>query len=195
MYTQVKELQGYEGLYLIDSLGNVISMPKQSGSRFVNQYSILTTKINRMGYKEVALSKNGKTKTILLHRLIAKHFIENPNNYPCVNHKNGIKTDNRLENLEWTTKKENTRHAYNNNLGNFKNNVNEGIKKMNYYSEYVQVILIDLTGKEYYFNSTIEAAKFAKTNNNEISRAIRKEQRVKGYKAFGIKRQRANGET
>ena len=66
---------------------------------------------------------------------------------------------------------------------------------MNYYSEYVQVILVDSTGKEHYFNSTIEAAKFAKTNNNEISRAIRKEQRVKGYKAFGIKRQRANGET
>ena len=67
MYTQIKELQGYEGLYLIDSLGNVISMPKQNGSRFVNQYSIMATKINRLGYKEVALSKNGNLKTFLLN--------------------------------------------------------------------------------------------------------------------------------
>ena len=194
MKIQVKEVEGYEGLYLIDNLGNVISMPKKNGSRILNQYSILNTKINSIGYKEVTLSKNGKQKTILLHRLIAKHFVENPDNFNVVNHKNGIKTDNRLENLEWCTTKQNTRHAYENNLGGFKTNVNKGIKKMNYYNEYVKVILVDSSGKEYHFNSSVEAAKFANTNNGEVTRAIRKEQRVKGYKAYGMKRQCANGE-
>lgn len=194
MKIQVKEVIGYEGLYLIDTLGNVISMPKKNGSRIVNEYYIMKTKINRLGYKEVALSKNGETKTVLLHRLIAKHFVENPDNLKVVNHKNGIKTDNRLENLEWCTTKQNTKHAYENNLGGFKISANEGIKKMNYYTEYVKVILVDSSGKEYHFNSSSEAAKFANTNNNEVTRAIRKEQRVKGYKAYGLKRQCANGE-
>jgi hypothetical protein len=186
-----KDIAGYEGLYQVSNCGRVKSL----NYNHTKTDKVLCEKHHKSNYVTVVLCKNGVNKNKSIHILVASAFIANPNNYPCVNHKNGIKTDNRLENLEWTTKKENTRHAYNNNLGNFKNNVNEGIKKMNYYSEYVQVILIDLTGKEYYFNSTIEAAKFAKTNNNEISRAIRKEQRVKGYKAFGIKRQRANGET
>ena len=64
MQVTVKNLQGYEGLYLIDNLGNVVSLPRQQGSHFVNQYKILGTKVNRLGYKEVALSKDGKTKTV-----------------------------------------------------------------------------------------------------------------------------------
>lgn len=190
---RVKEVFGYEGLYLIDTLGNIISMPKLQGSRFVNQYKLLGTKINRTGYKEVALSKNNKTKTYLLHRLIATHFIENPHNYKCVNHKNGMKTDNRIENLEWCTVSQNTQHAYVHNLGNFKNIANAGIKKMNEGKAYTTIKLIDKDNNEFLFNSSAEAAEFANTTRDEITRAIRKEQRVKGYKAFGIK-QNANGE-
>lgn len=192
----VKNVRGYEGLYLIDSLGNVVSLPKQQGSRFVNQYKILGTKINRLGYKEVALTKNGKTKTLLLHRLIALHFIDNPKNYPCVNHKNGIKTDNRLENLEWCTRSQNTKHAYENNLGHFREFANAGIEAMNKYTQYISVKLIAPNGKELSFPNTKEAAKYLGTNNDEITRAIRKEQRVKGHLAFGIKLSNcANGET
>lgn len=183
----VKNIVDYEGLYLIDSLGNVVSLPKQQGSRFVNQYKILGTKINRTGYKEVALTKDGKTKTVLLHRLIAKHFIDNPNNYPCVNHKNGIKVDNRLENLEWCTRAQNTKHAYENNLGNFKTTANAQLDAYNKEHGYVVVRLIDKDGKEYTFDSTNEAADFVGTTKDEITRAIRKSQRVKGYYAFGLK--------
>lgn len=191
----VKDVIGYEGLYLIDNLGNVISMPKKQGSRFVNQYSILSTKINRIGYVEVALCKNGKLKTMLLHRLIAIHFIENPNNYPCVNHKNGIKTDNRIENLEWCSHSHNTKHAYENNLGNFRTYANAGIEAMNKETQYVKVVLVDGDGSEFFFESTKDAAEYLGTNRDEITRAIRKKQRVKGHYAYGDKiSDCANGE-
>lgn len=183
----VKNIMGYEGLYLIDSLGNVVSCPRQQGSRFVNQYKILGTKVNRLGYKEVALSKGGKTKTVLLHRLIAKHFVENPDNLPCVNHINGIKSDNRIENLEWCTRSQNTKHAYENNLGGFRDFANAGIKAMNENTQYVLVRAIAPSGEELQFGSAKEAAEYIGTNNDEVTRAIRKSQRVKGYRVFGLK--------
>lgn len=196
MQVITKNIEGYEGLYLIDNLGNVISLPKQSGSRFVNQYNILKTKVNRLGYKEVALSKDGKTKTYLLHRLLAISFVENPENLPCVNHINGIKTDNRIENLEWCTRSYNTKHAYKNNLGNFRNFVNTGLAKMNMYTQYVSVVLVSPEGEEISFDSSASAAKYLGTNKDEITRAIRKCQRVKGHYAFGKKLTTcANGET
>lgn len=183
----VKNLLGYEGLYLIDSIGNIVSCPRQNGSRFVNQYKILGTKTNKFGYKEVALSKDGKTKTVLLHRLIAIHFVDNPHNLPCVNHKNGIKTDNRIENLEWCTKSQNTKHAYDNNLGGFRDYANEGIRAMNQYTQYVLVRLISPDGIELQFDSARSAAEYLGTTKDEVTRAIRKSQRVKGHKAFGLK--------
>lgn len=191
----VKNVKDYEGLYLIDNLGNIVSIPKQQGSRFVNQYKILGTKINRLGYKEVALSKDGKTKTVLLHRLLAIHFVDNPNLYPCVNHKNGIKSDNRIENLEWCSRSQNTKHAYDNNLGDFRNFANAGIEAMNKYTQYVFVRLVAPNGEEKTFNSAKEAADFLNTKSDEVTRAIRKHQRVKGHLAFGIKLSHcANGE-
>lgn len=184
----VKNVRGYEGLYLIDNIGNVVSCPKVQGARFVNQYKVLGTKINRLGYTEVALTKNGGTKTMLLHRLLALHFIENPNNLPCVNHKNGIKSDNRLENLEWCTRSQNTKHAYENNLGGFRDWANAGIEAMNKDSQYVVVRLIAPNGEELTFNSSNEAATYLGVDKDEVTRAIRKKQRVRNHYAFGLKR-------
>jgi hypothetical protein len=184
----VKNILGYEGLYLIDSLGNVVSCPRQQGSRFVNQYKILGTKVNKFGYKEVALSKDGKTKTLLLHRLMAIHFVPNPDNLPVVNHKNGIKTDNRIENLEWVTRSQNAKHAYVNNLGGFKDFANAGIKAMNENMQYVLIRLVAPDGKELQFESARDAAQYLGTTNDEVTRAIRKSQRVKGHYAFGLKK-------
>lgn len=117
-----KDIVGYEKSYQISNLGRVKSL-----DRFINHYMggfslikghLLKTRINSRGYVGVVLKKNTIAKSFVVHRLMAIAFIENKFNKPIINHKNGIKTDNRLENLEWSTYSENTKHAFDNNLIN-----------------------------------------------------------------------------
>lgn len=76
----------------------------------------LRPRINQFGYSKAVIYFNGKKSNEFTHRIIAFCFIPNPLNKPQVNHINGIKTDNRVENLEWVTNSENQRHAFNNGL-------------------------------------------------------------------------------
>lgn len=98
-----KDIEGYEGLYEISSLGNVRRAP--SGR-------ILKQNKNSYGYSHVGLSKEGKVKMICVHRLIANAFIPNPQNKPQVNHIDGNKSNNSISNLEWVSQKENIIHAF-----------------------------------------------------------------------------------
>jgi hypothetical protein len=75
------------------------------------QSKILNPTKDKDGYFRTALTKEGSKFMKIIHRLVVENFIENPLNNPCVNHKNGIKSDNRVENLEWCTIKENNIHA------------------------------------------------------------------------------------
>ena len=91
------EIIGYEN-YLIYNDGRVFG---KKHNRFLKQGT------NTHGYKQVDLSKQGKRKTHKIHRLVAQHYIPNPENKPCVDHINRIRTDNRIENLRWVTDSEN----------------------------------------------------------------------------------------
>jgi len=77
---------------------------------------IKKTFISNSGYERVSLWINGKNKKFSIHRLVAIKYLENPNNYKYINHKDGNKLNNNVENLEWCTVQENTKHAYENNL-------------------------------------------------------------------------------
>ena|SRR3990167_3830110 len=115
-----KDVPGYEGYYQISSLGRVKVVPKVVKSRNrasgVNTRTISESiKVNEIaynGYARITLSKLAKSKRYSVHRLVAIAFIPNPENKPAVNHINGIKTDNRIENLGWVTNSENEMHSF-----------------------------------------------------------------------------------
>lgn len=109
-----KDIKGYEGLYQISNKGNVKSLPKKkgNGTGYTTDIKVLKPSINRYGYCVVNLSKNCELTYKQIHRLVAEAFIPNAEHKEQVNHINGIKTDNRVENLEWCTNGENQTHRH-----------------------------------------------------------------------------------
>ncbi len=106
-----KDIPDYEG-YQVSNKGNVKSL---SYNR-TGKEGILKLCLCSMGYPIVSLGINGKMKSKRVHRIVAETFISNPEGKPNINHINGIKTDNRMENLEWCTQKENVHHSEKNGL-------------------------------------------------------------------------------
>ena len=100
-----KDIQGYEELYQISNYGRIKSLK-------YNKDNILKPYMTSTGYYKIDLRKNNTRKIKPIHKLVAQHFIDNPENKPEVNHKDGNKLNNRVENLEWVTRSENIKHSY-----------------------------------------------------------------------------------
>lgn len=95
-----KDVTDYQGLYKVSNLGKI------KGRKLLKPFD------NTKGYMSVFLSKNGKEKRFYVHRVVATAFVPNPENKPQINHKNGVRNDNRSENLEWCSRSENEQHKY-----------------------------------------------------------------------------------
>src|SRR5690606_10676441 len=108
-----KDVKGYEGLYQVSNMGNVRSL-NYKGIKGLTQN--LKPALSNKGYFMLPLCKKGKQKTHCVHRLVAESFLEIPeelkNKRITVNHKNGVKTNNTIKNLEWCSYSDNNKHAY-----------------------------------------------------------------------------------
>lgn len=112
-------IKGYEGFYELNEHGIVRRVPgivvaNQHGGKKFLKGRVLKPNLGVRGYYTVNLTKENKKKNVAIHRLVAEHFMDPPNDKEKtdINHINGIKTDNRIKNLEWISRGENVRHAY-----------------------------------------------------------------------------------
>lgn len=161
MENEWKPVVGFEGFYEVSADGKIRSCSRLVKSRYCNRVikgKELKQNKDQDGYCKIMLSKEGKTTTRAVHRLVAQAFIPNPNNYPVINHKNEIKDDNRVSNLEWCT------IAYNTNY----NGMN--YKRAAFRRKPIKSISKD--GEIKYFNSIIEAANELKINHGNISSCL-----------------------
>lgn len=114
-----EEIEGHKNYY-VSNLGRVKSSGKHGrnplSGKFIFKDKILKPSITNWGYKRVVLQYKGNRKHMRVHRLVAMSFITNPDNKPQINHLDGNKLNNCINNLEWCTAKENHHHAIKNNL-------------------------------------------------------------------------------
>lgn len=127
-----KDIKGYEGLYQISNLGNVKSLDRnyirKNGRNHHTKETIRAQSKNLKGYSFVRLSKNNNSKIKYIHRLVAEHFIPNPQMLPQVNHKDENKDNNCVGNLEWCT------NVYNCNYGTHNERLRQSLsKRLNQY--------------------------------------------------------------
>jgi hypothetical protein len=154
-----KPVPGYEGRYSVSDDGRVFSHLRNRE---------LKPKIDRYGYKVVALFKDGKAHHLTVHRIVAMAFIPNPFSKGCVNHINEVKTDNRAENLEWATVKENDNHGTRN-------------SRMSDTKSRKPVMQISPDGTIRYFKGVKDASRQTGINRSHISDCCKGLRRTAGY--------------
>jgi hypothetical protein len=120
-----KDVVGYESIYEISNFGNVKSFK-------YGKEKIRKLRNDKDGYLLINLCKDKKVKTFKIHRLVAQAFIPNPDNKPQINHIDGNKSNNKVDNLEWVTNKENSKHAVEKLLRNTKGENHHNVKLRNY---------------------------------------------------------------
>ena len=157
-----KDIEDYEGLYQVSNLGRIKSLEREviagrGHKKVIKKEKILHPTDNSFGYLMIQLTKNGAQKNFLVHRLVAKAFIPNPNNYPEINHKDENKYNNCVENLEWCTK------LYNMNYGTRKKRQSETVTGGG--NPMAKKVLCVTTGKV--FDCTRDAREYAGLNGSD----------------------------
>ena len=123
---QWRPVKGYEELYEVSSEGEIKSLEKtrkNSKGQYIQEEKILAQSLTTTGYKKVELVRDGKRKSLKVHRLVAQAFIPKVEGKPYVNHKDGNPLNNSVDNLEWCTQAENVQHAYDMGLNRNKLNI------------------------------------------------------------------------
>ena len=178
-----KSIKDYEGLYEVSNLGRVRSLPKDLiNSKGVTRHwkmKLLSPKPYATGYVYVTLHNGDKKDRFLVHRLVAVCFIENPNDLPCINHIDGIKTNNKVDNLEWCTYGDNEKHAFRT-LGREPVRSMKGKFGKEHHSSTPVVQLKDgiVVGE---YDGIAEASRKTGYLSGSISTAIRRKQKLYGY--------------
>lgn len=158
MEEEWRPVKGYEGLYEVSNTGKVRSL-------YFGKTRILSPCKNSQGYLQAVLCKDKVPKGLRVHRLVASAFIPNPNNKPEVNHIDGNKANNNVDNLEWCTREYNMRHACHNGL-------------MNVDIHRKSVILYKKYGE---YKSITEAAEALNVSKLGLSRAIHQNSSIHGF--------------
>lgn len=167
-----KDVAGYEGLYQVSNRGNVKSLDRVSEHRISGKITLKGKPVAKSfngNYYFVNLTKDGKTKRPMIHRLVAVAFLPNPDNSPCINHKDENKLNNAVENLEWCN------HKYNSNYGTCIDRSREKKEK--------EVLQYDLAGNYIRtWKSVAEAERIGGYDHRGISRcATGKRNKAYGY--------------
>lgn len=174
---EYKKINGFDG-YMVSNFGNVKSLERDviRKSKFGKEYvyhlneKILSKKIDSDGYELVNLYRNGKSETLKVHRLVAEAFVDNPNSFPIINHKDCDRKNNMADNLEWCN------YSYNNSYGDagYKRALKKG-KPLIAYKDGIEI------GR---FISSYEAAKTLNCSDGNIRNMLRGKKypkTVKGY--------------
>ena len=174
---QEREIKGYEGRYTVTDDGRVFSLMNSSFKRRTIEKK---QGIDKDGYPYVMLYKDGKRKHMTVHRLVASAFLENDDDLPQVNHKDGNKQNNTVENLEWCTASHNVQHSYDIGLNvphqspwkNCKSGDHPKAKKVKAEKE----------GEVLTFSSSIDACIYLGVSKSGVAQAINRNHKCKGWK-------------